>query len=111
MMGVTRTRVPHFSEFGLTTLAPSFGETHFGMADLGHAMRNRCLVRIADAIHRHPGGTLPHKLYSPKDDKAIDRLMNRPEVTHASVLPSHCQRTLDLMRRAGVPESILANEH
>ena len=81
----------------MTTLAPSFGERHFGTADLGHAMRNRGPVKIADAIHRHPGGTLPHELYLPKDDKAMDRLMNRPEGTHASVLPSHCQRTLDLL--------------
>ena len=91
----------------MTTLAPSFGERHFGTADLGHAMRNRGPVKIADAIHRHPGGTLPHELYLPKDDKAMDRLMNRPEGTHASVLPSHCQRTLDLMRRAEGPVLML----
>jgi hypothetical protein len=56
-------------------------------------------VRIANLIHRHPGDTLPHKLMSPKDYKAMDRLVNRPEVTHDAVLQPHRQRTLTLMRQ------------
>src|SRR5271156_522619 len=57
----------------------------------------------ANLMHRHPGGTLPHKLMSPKDYKAMDRLANRPEVTHAAVLCPHRERTLTLMREtAGV---------
>ncbi len=43
-------------------------------------------LRIADRIYRHPGGTLPAKLHEPKDYKAMDRLMNRPEATHAAML-------------------------
>jgi hypothetical protein len=91
----------------MTTVDASFGETHFGAADLGHRQRNRCLVRIADAIHRHPGGTLPHKLHAPKDYKAMDRLMNRPEVTHSAVLQTHCRRTLGLMRQIDGPVLVL----
>ena len=91
----------------MATLELSFGETHFGAADLGHKARNRCLVKVADAIHRHPGGTLPHKLHQPKDYKAMDRLMNRPEVTHADVLQPHCQRTLGLMRQVDGPVLVL----
>jgi hypothetical protein len=83
----------------MATFETDFGETHFGDCDLGHKQRNRCLVKIANAIHRHPGGTLPHKLHQPKDYKAMDRLMNRPEVTHAVVLQAHRQRTLDQMRQ------------
>src|SRR5271154_2412822 len=80
-----------------------FGEAHFGTAVLGHKDRTDCLVRIANLMHRHPGGTLPHKLMSPKDYKAMDRLANRPEVTHAAVLCPHRERTLTLMREtAGV---------
>ena len=45
----------------------TFGEAHFGGAALGHVRRTRCLVRIADRIYRHPGGTLPAKLHEPKD--------------------------------------------
>ena len=78
----------------------TFGEAHFGAAALGHKRRNQCLVRIADRIYRHPGGTLPAKLHDPKDYKAMDRLMNRPEVTHAAVLEPHRQRTLTHMRQA-----------
>lgn len=83
----------------MTTLA-SFGECHFGNAHLGDQRRDKCLVRIADLIYRHPGGTLPAKLHHPKDYKAMDRLMNQPEATHASVLEPHRQRTLQEMRQA-----------
>jgi len=83
--------------------AATFGERHFGTACLGHERRRKCLVRIADQIYRHPGGTLPTKLHEPKDYKAMDRLMNQPEVTHAAVLEPHRQGTLAEMRqRPGV---------
>jgi hypothetical protein len=75
------------------TAVASFGERHFGAALLGHRRRTRCLVRIANQIYRHPGGTLPAKLHEPKDYKAMDRLMNRPETTHAAVLQAHRQHT------------------
>src|SRR5205814_1640022 len=90
---------PHGRTVMQTTVA-SFGEVHFGQAALGHRRRTKCLVRIADQIYRHPGGTLPAKLHEPKDYKAMDRLVNRPEVTHAAVLQTHCQRTLEQMRQA-----------
>ena len=83
----------------MTTVA-NFGETHFGQAELGDPRRARSLVRIANQIYRHPGGTLPAKLHEPKDYKAMDRLMNRPEATHAAILEPHRQRTLELMRQA-----------
>lgn len=82
----------------MTTVA-SFGERHFGAATLGHRRRTKCLVRIADRIYRHPGGTLPAKLHEPKDYKAMDRLMNRPETTHEAVLEPHRQHTLERMRQ------------
>src|ERR1700687_2105486 len=85
----------------------SFGEMHFGAAALGHKGRNQCLVKIADLIHRYPGGTLPHKLHAPKDYKSMDRLMNRSEVTHAAVLQPHYERTLALLRQADGPMLIL----
>jgi len=85
------------------TATATFGQTHFGQAALGDPRRARCLIRIADQIYRHPGGTLPAKLQAPKDYKAMDRLMNRPEATHAAVLEPHRQHTLAQMRRcAGV---------
>jgi hypothetical protein len=40
-------------------LGASFGESHFGSCSLGDARRTRRLVRTADLIMTHPGGTLP----------------------------------------------------
>ena len=82
----------------MMTSVASFGEKNFGGANLRHERRTKCLVRIADLIYRHPGGTLPFKLRAPKDYKAMDRLMNQEEVTHATVLETHRQRTLERMR-------------
>jgi hypothetical protein len=81
------------------TARTTFGEAQFGAARLGHQRRTRCPVRVADAIYRHPGGTLPAKLHAPKDYKAMDRLMHRPEVTHAAVLEPHRQRTRARMQQ------------
>jgi hypothetical protein len=44
-----------------TSLRRSFGRDHFGAAQLGGARRTRRLVKSADAILRHPGGTLPQR--------------------------------------------------
>jgi hypothetical protein len=80
--------------------ARSFAQEHWGQADLGHQKRNRCLVRVATQICRHPGGTLPNKMGSPRNYKAMDVLMNRSEVTHASVLAPHLRRTHERMQAA-----------
>lgn len=84
-----------------------FGEEHFGKVNLGHKKRNECLIKIATKIAQHPGGTLPDKLQAPKDYKAMDRLVNREEVTHAAVLQPHQERTLELMRQAPGPVLVL----
>jgi len=83
--------------------AQGFVASYFGEVDLGHQSRNRCFARVAQQISRHPGGTLPDKLSTPADYAAMDRLMNRPETTHPSVLTPHYQRTLQKMQaHAGV---------
>jgi hypothetical protein len=87
--------------------ATTFGSSHFGAAQLGHKKRTECLIRIADCIYRHPGGTLPAKFHNPKDYKAMVRLMNRPEATHAAVLAPHYERTLGLMYQTAGPVLIL----
>ena len=86
---------------------PDFGQDHFGAADLGHKKRNACLVRVANALMRHPGGTLPDKLQSPADYKAMIRLANRPEVTHAAVLGPHIDRTFALLRQSDGPRLLI----
>jgi hypothetical protein len=89
------------------TTPTSFGATHFGTAPLGHKKRTECLVKIADGIYRHPGGTLPAKLHAPKDYKAMDRLMNRPEVTHTAVLAAHRAGTHTAMAQVHGPVLVL----
>ena len=74
------------------------GREHFGGAELGDRRRTERLVKSADRIMCHPGGTLPQKLSGPADLKALYRLVDRPEVTHGAVLATHRQRTLRLMR-------------
>lgn len=71
----------------------SFGEVHFGAAKLGNKARTRRLVQVAEALVRHPGGTLPHKFNDPPALQAMYRLMQRREVTHASVLAAHQAET------------------
>ncbi len=75
-----------------------FGREHFGKAELGDRRRTERLVKTADRIMGHPGGTLPSKLSEPAELKALYRLVDRPEVTHEAVLATHRQRTLRLMR-------------
>lgn len=89
------------------TTTTAFGATHFGTAPLGHKKRTECLIKIADAIYRHPGGTLPAKLHAPKDYKAMDRLMNRAEVTHATVLAAHRAGTYAAMEQVNGPVLVL----
>lgn len=78
-------------------VAQGFVQNYFGSVDLGHKSRNQCFARVAQQISRHPGGTLPDKLSDPADYAAMDRLMNRPETTHASVLTPHFAQTLAKM--------------
>lgn len=71
----------------------SFGEIHFGAAELGNKARTTRLVILANSLARHPGGTLPQKVKDPAALQAAYRLMQRPEVTHASVLAAHQAET------------------
>lgn len=67
----------------------SFGEINFGMAELGDVRRTKRLVKLADQIVRHPGGSLPHKLRNPADLTALYRLCECDQVTHETVLAGH----------------------
>src|SRR5437879_3877190 len=82
----------------LCAAGKTFGEDHFGNVELGDRRRNARLVRLADLMVQHPGGTLPDKCKSPADLKALYRLMDCPDVTHAAVLEPSRQRTFELMR-------------
>jgi hypothetical protein len=60
-------------------------------------------VDLADRISRHPGGSLPEKLQSPADLKALYRLCSRLEVTHAAVLAPHGALTLQCLQQTQRP--------
>lgn len=68
---------------------PTFGQRNFGKAKLGDVRRTKRLVKIADQMAHRPGGSLTEKINSPKDLKAMYRLMDCPDVTHDSVLKAH----------------------
>lgn len=75
-----------------------FAQEHFGKARLGDLRRTKRLVTVADRIVRHPGGTLPAKMGTPADLKALYRLVDCDAVTHAAVIETHRQLTLSRMR-------------
>ena len=79
----------------------SFGELHFGSARLGDARRTRRLVKIADRIMEHPGGSLPRKMSNWSELMGLYRLMEADQVTHAAVIEAHCRRTRQLAEQAG----------
>jgi hypothetical protein len=79
------------------TQTQEFVANYFDHVDLRHKARHACFARVARQISRHPGGTLPEKLSDPNAYLAMDRLMNRPEVTHQSVLAAHYRSTLAKM--------------
>jgi hypothetical protein len=64
----------------------SLGQAMFGHAELGDARRTERLVATFDRFRRHPGGTLPDKLSSPADLKALYRLCGSEAVTHAALV-------------------------
>jgi hypothetical protein len=81
-------------------LERSFGEVHFGSAELGDMRRTRRLVQVADQMVKHPGGTLPDKFSDPASLKGLYRLVARDEVTHEAVLAPSRERTLRLASEA-----------
>src|ERR1051326_3929476 len=79
----------------------SFGQIHFGKAELGDARRTKRLIKTADKLMEHPGGTLPEKLGGWADLIGLYRLVAAREMTHEAVIQSHCQRTLQLAAASG----------
>jgi hypothetical protein len=87
-----------------------FGERNFGHCFLGDPRRTRRLVRAADQILAHPDKALPHKFASPKDYRAVLRLVNHPAVTHAALLHAHAQRVLEQLRADGPAVVVLPED-
>ena len=80
----------------------SFGREHFGACDFGDRRLTERAVITADAMMRHPGGTLPQKLPRAQLLGFYD-FANNPKVDHAKVLEAHCQWTRqEISTRPGV---------
>jgi hypothetical protein len=83
------------------------GQAMFGHADLGDRRRATRLARTFDQMRRHPGGSLPDKLASPADLKALYRLCASPAVTHQAVIASMRNYTLGRIAKLDGPVLIL----
>lgn len=71
------------------------GREIFGTANLGDKRRTERLVKSFELLCMHPGGTLPEKLASPPDLRALYRLCDAEPVTHQAILEpvrAHTQR-------------------
>jgi len=66
--------------------AGSLGQAMLGHAELGDRRRSARLATVFDQMHCHPGGTLPDKLSSPADLKALYRLCRAKAVTHKAIV-------------------------
>lgn len=71
---------------------------HFGAARFGDKRRVERLVKAADHILRHPGGSLPQKLGDWSGLMGLYRLLSAERVTHAAVLEPHRLQVLRRMR-------------
>ena len=80
--------------------AESFGHRNFSKARLGDKRRVRRLVDLADRMAARPGGTLPDKIRSPADLRALYRLMDCEKVTHESILQPHRELTRERIAAA-----------
>lgn len=87
-----------------------FGVTQFGGCRLGDRRRERRLVALADRLLAHPEGSLPHKLQDRAAYRALLRLVNHPQVTHAAVLQPHRDATLAEMRCRTRPVTLLLHD-
>jgi hypothetical protein len=69
------------------------GQAIFGHAQLGDQRRTKRLVKTFNLMQRHPGGTLPDKFSNPADLRALYRLCDTDEVTHAAIIGAAAQHT------------------
>lgn len=74
-----------------------FGSTQFAGAQLGDERRTKRLIRLADQILLHPGGTLPDKIPDPYQLDSAYRFFAEPEVTPSAILTPHTTQVRQAM--------------
>jgi Transposase DNA-binding/Transposase Tn5 dimerisation domain len=83
-----------------------WAEANFAGAELGDRRRTRRLITSAERLAQRPQGSLPaHFSWNPL--RAVYRLCNRPEVTHAAVTAPHFALTRSRMGETPDPVLIL----
>jgi len=73
----------------------SLGQTMLGHAELGDRRRTTRVVTAFEQMRRHPGGTLPDKVSTPADLKALYRLCASESVTHKAIIAAMRNYTLE----------------
>jgi Transposase DNA-binding/Transposase DDE domain len=71
----------------------AWAEQQFGDCDLGDARRTRRLVQVATQAAARPDGSTPDQSESWAECKAVYRLMDCEEVSHAAIIGPHAERT------------------
>ena len=79
-----------------------WAEENFGACELGDKRRTKRLVQIASRQAERPDGSTPDQTESWGECKAVYRLMDCEDVSHANIIEQHCERT----RRACPPGSV-----
>lgn len=85
----------------------SYGEINFGEARLGDLRRTKRLIRVADSLIRHPGGSLPEKLNGPGELDGLYHLMKCKKVTHGTVFAPHRALTLQKISQHDGPVLVI----
>ena len=83
------------------------GQALFGHAELGDQRRTKRLIATFERMRRHPGGTLPDKLSSPAEAKALYRLCSSRFVTHSAIIGSMRICTLERIARHHGPVLVI----
>lgn len=86
-----------------TTLLPAaqWAQKEFGFAQLGDKRRNKRLVKIAENLAIHPGGTLPQAFPDWAELKGAYRFFGQKGVGFKEVLTPHLDRTREACQQAG----------
>jgi len=71
----------------------AWAEQQFGNCDLGDARRTKRLVKVAMQAAARPDGSTPDQSETWGKCKAVYRLMDCDDVSHANIIGPHCEQT------------------
>ena len=71
----------------------AWAQGQFGTCELGDLRRTNRLVKIATQAAARPDGSTPDQAETWGDCKAVYRLMDCDDVTHAEIIRPHCELT------------------